>query len=285
MNIGFIGLGIMGSAMAGNLLARGFPLVVWNRTTSKTTDLVARGARPATSIGELAGQCNVVCINVTDTPDVEQVLFGPGNVFDRARPGTIVIDHSTIRPDRTVEFAKRLADRQITLLDAPVSGGDVGAKNATLSIMVGGDATAFERVTPVLQTMGKNVVRVGASGAGQVCKACNQICVLVALAGVCEAVAFAQKNGLDARTMVDVVAAGAGGSWQLANLAPKMIAGDLKPAFMIELALKDMKIVEDVAASIGLSLDSFAVSRRRLEQLRDAGHPKLGTQAMILAVK
>jgi 3-hydroxyisobutyrate dehydrogenase len=285
MPIGYIGLGIMGAAMASNLRRRGFDLVVWNRTPAKCEPLIELGATRAGSIGDLSSRCEVIFINVTDTPDVEAVLFDAGGVADSARPGTIVVDHSTIRPDRTKEFAARLLERQITLLDAPVSGGDVGARNGTLSIMVGGDGAALARVRPVLEAMGKRITHVGASGAGQLCKACNQVAVLVTLAGVCEAIALARAGGLDVSSMIEVVSAGAGGSWQLANLGPKIVAGDLKPAFMVELALKDLNIVLEMSKSMGLELDGLEIARARLRQVADEGGGTLGTQAMIRAVE
>lgn len=285
MKIGYIGLGVMGSAMAANLLKAGFSLAVWNRTASKCEPLVAAGATAAGSPAELARQCDVVCINVTDTPDVEAILFGPSGITHGARPGLIVIDHSTIRPDKTREFAVQLAQNSVTLLDAPVSGGDVGARNGTLSIMVGGDAAAFEKCMPIFQAVGKRIVHLGAAGAGQVCKACNQIAVLTTLAGVCEALAFGAKQGVDLAKMIDVVSSGAGGSWQLANLGPKILAGDLQPAFMIDLALKDLRIVADNAAASGLALQTIKQAQQYLEEVQASRGGTLGTQAMIKALE
>jgi 3-hydroxyisobutyrate dehydrogenase len=281
MNVGYLGLGIMGSAMAANLLKAKFALTVWNRTPAKAEPLRAAGARVAASPADAASSCDVICINVTDTGDVAAILFGDGGVASRARAGLIVIDHSTIRPDATRDFAKRLTAIGVTLLDAPVSGGDVGARNGTLSIMVGGDAAAFERCRPVLQAVGKTITHVGDSGAGQVCKACNQIAVLTTLAGVCEAMSYATKNGLDLAKMVEVVGGGAGASWQLANLGPKMIARDFSPGFRIDLALKDLRIVESSGAAVGTELRAIVEARRYLERVRDAGGEGLGTQAMI----
>jgi 3-hydroxyisobutyrate dehydrogenase len=284
MNVGYIGLGIMGSAMAANLLRAGFVLTVWNRTASKTDSLVAAGARRAESPAKLASVCDVVCINVTDTPDVEAVLFGPDSLSEGAKRGLVVIDHSTISPVATRDFARRLAEQSVTLLDAPVSGGDVGARNATLSIMVGGDRTAFEACMPLFRAVGKTITHVGQSGAGQTCKACNQIAVLTTLAGVCEAVAFARVNGLDPSTMLQVVGAGAGGSWQLNNLGPRMVAEDFAPGFMVDLARKDVAIVLDAACRAGLSVQAFEKAARYLDRAADAGLGKLGTQAMLRAV-
>lgn len=281
MNVGYIGLGIMGSAMATNLRKAGFDVTVWNRTTAKTEPLRALGASVAASPADVAARCDVVCINVRDTPDVEAVLFGENGLIHGAKPGLIVIDHSTIRPDATRTFADRLSKKGVTMLDAPVSGGDVGARNGTLSIMVGGDAAAFERCRPIFDAIGKSIVHLGPSGAGQACKACNQIAVLTNLAGVCEAIAFAREQGLDPTKMIEVLSAGAAASWQLANLGPKILANELRPAFRIDLALKDLGIVADAADASQLALDAIAVARRYLQAVADAGGDQLGTQAMI----
>ena len=284
MQVGYIGLGIMGAAMAANLRRAGFDVTVWNRTASKAEPLRLLGATVASSIAELAKHIDVICINVRDTPDVAAVLFGDdgtGGIAANAKRGTIVIDHSTIRPDSTRDFAGRLAQQGITLLDAPVSGGDVGAKNGTLSIMVGGNPAVFERCLPIFKAVGKNIVHVGPSGAGQACKACNQIALFAALAGVCEAFAFGTQQGLDLRKMIEVVSAGAGGSWQLANIGPKILARDLAPAFQIDLALKDLGIVADACATTGLKLEAIDVARQYLQRVADAGGAGLGTQAMI----
>jgi 3-hydroxyisobutyrate dehydrogenase len=285
MKIGYIGLGVMGSAMAANLLSAGFSVSVWNRTASKCESLRGLGADVASSPADLARDCDVICINVTDTPDVEAVLFGEQGIASAARSGLIVIDHSTIRPDKAREFAERLAAQSVVMLDAPVSGGDVGARSGTLSIMVGGDAATFEKCKPIFEAVGKRIVHLGDAGAGQVCKACNQIAVLTTLAGVCEAMVFGAKQGVDLAKMIEVVGSGAGGSWQLANLGPKILAGDLKPAFMIDLALKDLRIVADNAAASGLTLEAVTRAQQYLEEVKAGGGGALGTQAMILALE
>lgn len=285
MNVGYIGLGVMGSAMAANLLKAGFSLTVWNRTASRCGPLRDAGARVSASVADLVRSSDVVCINVTDTPDVEAILFGPGGVSESARPGLVVIDHSTIRPDKSRAFAERLAQQSVTLLDAPVSGGDVGARSGTLSIMVGGDTQAFATCMPIFNAVGKRIVHLGGAGSGQLCKACNQVAVLVTLMGVCEALTLGAKGGLDLRKMIDVVGGGAGGSWQLANLGTKILAGDLKPAFMIDLALKDLRIVLDNASSLNVELPGVLQSMAYLEQVRAEGGGALGTQAMIKALE
>ncbi|MFT3785796.1 MAG: NAD(P)-dependent oxidoreductase [Tepidisphaeraceae bacterium] len=284
MNIGYLGLGIMGSAMAANLLRAGHSVTVWNRTTSKTSPLAKLGASVGDSPADVASKVQVLCINVTDTPDVETLLFGKQGVAAGAKRGLVVVDHSTISPDATRDFAKRLKKQGVTLLDAPVSGGDVGARNGTLSIMVGGDAKVFDRAKPVLEAVGKNILHVGPSGAGQACKACNQIAVLLTLAGVSEAIAFARSLKLDVNKMLDVVGAGAGASWQLSNLGPKIVKKDFAPGFMIDLALKDLGIVLASAKRSKLKLDGAKLAQRYLKQVQAKKGGRLGTQAMAKAV-
>jgi len=285
-HVGYVGMGIMGAPMALNLLKAGFAVTVWNRTPGKCDAVAAAGGRVADSLAALAqARPDVVCLNVTDTPDVEAVLFGPGSdgsggLAAHAARGLIVIDHSTISPTATQGFNDRLARRGVTLLDAPVSGGDVGAQQGTLSIMVGGDEAAYERCLPVLRAVGKAITRVGGSGMGQACKACNQIAVVNALVGVCEALRLARKLGLDARAMIDVVGAGAGGSWQLSNLGPKIAAGDFNPGFMVDYVLKDLAIVRAAAAELGMSLDATAAVEARFRQVQQSGGGRLGTQAL-----
>lgn len=290
--VGYIGLGIMGAPMAGNLMDAGYEMVVWNRTASKMQPLVKRGATAAESPADVARRgARVIFTNVSDTPDVEAVLFGDNGVADGVSEdtsggeggGLIVVDHSTISPTRTQEFAERLAKQGVTLLDAPVSGGDVGAKAGTLSIMVGGPPDAVARCMPLFEVVGKNIVHVGGPGMGQVCKACNQVCVTVTLMGVCEALALAKKSGLDPDVMIQAISGGAAGSWQLSNLGPKITAGDFDPGFMIDLVLKDLRIVAESAKQHGLPLDAATLVQSRYQHAQHLGHGKSGTQAMAKA--
>lgn len=284
-HVGYLGLGIMGTPMAANLLQAGFDVTVWNRTAGKSGPLEKLGAKVADSPAALAGAgVDVICVNVTDTPDVEAVLFGDNGIASSARPGLIVIDHSTINPVAAKDFAERLLKQGVTLLDAPVSGGDIGAKAGTLSIMIGGPADAVQRAMPILQAVGKNIVHVGDAGAGQACKACNQIAVVCALTGVCESIALAKKCGLDPRKMLDVVGGGAGGSWQLTNLGPKILEGDYAPGFAVDMVLKDLGILDEVSRSLGVELKGTAVARENFRQVAEAGGGGLGTQAMAKAV-
>ncbi len=282
--IGYIGLGIMGAPMARNLLQAGYELVVWNRTRSKCEALVQAGAEIADSPADLARRnVEVICTNVTDTPDVEAVLLGENGVIHGAKRGLIVIDHSTISPEATRRMSTELAERGVTLLDAPVSGGDVGARDGTLSIMVGGPPAAFERCLPMLKAVGKRITRVGDSGMGQVCKACNQIAVSCTLMGVCEAMALAKKSGLDHEKMIEVLSAGAASSWQLTSLGLKIAAEDFAPGFMIDLVLKDLSIVMESAKAGGLTLAGTRAAKGYFEQVAQSGGGKLGTQAMAKA--
>lgn len=284
MKVGYIGLGIMGSAMASNLLKAGFPLTVWNRTPQKAETLKSLNATWADSPAQLARECDVVCINVTDTPDVEAILFGENGIEAGAHSGLIVIDHSTISPESTRKFADRLKARGIQFLDAPVTGGDIGAKAGTLTIMVGGFEMAFENALPILKAVGRNVTYLGPSGSGQVAKACNQIALFCALAGVCEAIEFARSNGIDPTKMIDVVSTGAGGSWQLANIGPKIIEGNFAPGFMIDLAVKDLNMVMASADAHDLELEVVEKALEYLKRVQASSGGKLGTPAMAKAI-
>lgn len=279
--VGYIGLGIMGGAMAANLIKAGHSLVVWNRSAARGRALVDQGAVLATSPADVAARgATVIFINVTNTPDVEQVIFGENGIAAKAGRGTIIVDNSTINPVETQRFASRLTEQGLELLDAPVSGGDVGARNGTLSIMVGGSEAAFNKVLPLFQAMGKNIRHLGPSGMGQVCKACNQIAVTLNLLGVCEAMALAKKSGLDPQKMIDAISGGAASSWQLVNLAPRIAKGDMDPGFMIDLVLKDLAIVGDTARAHKLPLNATALVEGYFRGVAAGGGGKLGTQAI-----
>ncbi len=283
--IGFIGLGIMGSPMAGHLLAAGLPLSVYSRTRSKASALVERGAVWCDSPADVASDCDILCTIVTDTPDVEAVLFGDRGACQTLGAGTCVVDMSTISPDATREFAARLSERDVVMLDAPVTGGDVGAQNATLTIMVGGPEVAFSRVRPVLEHLGRTVVHVGPTGSGQALKACNQVLCALNMVGICEALTLARRSGLDLDLALETLAGGAGGSWAWANLGRKIVDNDLQPAFMIKLIQKDLRIVQDAAQRLGVPLVGTALAQQlfRAVEAAPAGGD-LGTQAMIKAI-
>ena len=278
---GYVGTGIMGAAMARNLLRGGVSLTVCNRTRAKAEALVPDGAEVVDSPADVvAAGAQVVFVNVPDTPDVEGVLFGDEGLATQPIEGVVVVDHSTICPVATRGFAERLAEHGATLVDAPVSGGDVGARDGTLSIMCGGDRAAYDRVLPLLELVGKRATHLGPAGSGQACKACNQVAVVGALASVCEALALAKASGLDLDQVVEVVSAGAAGSWQLANLGPRIARGDHAPGFMIDLLLKDLRLVDGAAAEHGLPLPVTRLVETLYRAADAAGDGRQGTQAL-----
>lgn len=284
--IGFIGLGIMGLPMAGHLLRAGYRLFVHTRTATKARPVLDAGAVWCETPAEVARHCELLITIVTDTPDVEAVLFGEDGAAATLAPNTCVVDMTTISPKATRRFAETLLERKITLLDAPVTGGDVGARNATLTIMVGGPRAAFERVRPVLDVLGKRIVHVGPSGSGQMLKACNQVLCAVNMIAVCEALTLAKRSGLDTRTAIETLGGGAGGSWALTNLGSKIAERDLDPAFMIKLMQKDLRIVQDAARELGVALPGTALAQQLFRAVEaEPGGRELGTQAMIKAIE
>lgn len=284
-NVAFIGLGIMGRAMAANVLRAGFELTVWNRTASRMEPLVAAGARAALSPRDAASDADAVITIVTDSPDVEEVLLGPDGVIHGARPGTIVIDMSTISPERTRFLSERLGEKGIIMLDAPVTGGDVGAREGTLSIMVGGDEQAFRRCLPLFQAMGRHIVHVGPNGAGQTVKLCNQVIVALNLLAMAEGLALAAKAGVDVEKMLSVVQKGAAGSWALDHLAPRVLRGDYAPGFMVKLQQKDLRLALETAAQVGLPLIGTGVVQQLLRSVEAYGGGEDGTQAIVTALE
>jgi 3-hydroxyisobutyrate dehydrogenase len=283
--IGFIGLGIMGRGMARNILKAGFPLRVWNRTASRMDELAAEGAGPASSPGDLAFHSDIIITCVSDTPDVEQVLLGEGGVIHGARPGSLVIDMSTISPQATQRIAAQLAERHIHMLDAPVSGGSEGAARGTLSIMVGGDVIQFERALPVFQAMGTTITHLGPIGAGQTTKLVNQILVVGHALAMSEALLFAQAGGVDLRKALEAVSGGAAGSWMLSNRGPQILARDWRPGFTIDLQQKDLRLVLQEADRLGVPLPGTALIHQlyRTLQARGLGHE--GNHALIKALE
>jgi len=285
LRVGFIGLGIMGRSMARNVYNAGFPVTVWNRTPSKMEEARAWGAATADSPRAVAEASDVVITIVGDTPDVREVVEGPGGVLEGARPGLIYVDMSTISPEATREIAAKAAERGVRMLDAPVSGGDIGARQGTLSIMVGGDAETLEEVRPVFEAMGKNIVHCGPIGAGQTVKACNQILCAVTLVGVVEALAFARKAGVDMEKMLQVTTKGAGASWALENLGGRIVKGNLDPGFSVRFQQKDLRIVLQSAEAMQLPLFGTAVANQMLRVVQAHGGDENGTQALIRAME
>ena len=280
MKIGYIGLGIMGQPMALNLLKAGHSLWVFNRTASKAESLSQAGAVVAQSPAAVAREVEVVFINVPDTPDVESVIFGQNGIAESAQAGLTVIDNSTISPRATREFAERLRDKGVHYLDAPVSGGDVGAQKGTLAIMVGGDEAIFQRYVSLFEALGSKIVHVGSVGAGQTCKACNQLFCALHMLACSEGIALARNAGLDPAVMVDVVSSGAGGSWALSNLGPKIVENDMKPGFMIDLLVKDLRLVAELAQEAQAGITGAALAQQLFVAAQANGLGKLGTQAL-----
>ena len=284
-NIGFIGLGIMGKPMALNLIKAGFDVTVYNRTASKAEPVVSQGAKKANSPREVAEQTTVVITIVSDTPDVENVILGENGVIEGIRPDSVVIDMSTISPEATRRIAGRLKEKGAHMLDAPVSGGEQGAIDGTLAIMVGGDTEIFERCQPIFQAMGKNIIHVGSSGMGQTVKLVNQILVAGTLNAVVEALIFAQKSGVNLEKAIDAVKGGAAASWQLINLAPRIIKRDFQPGFMIDLMQKDLNLVMRTADEMKVPLPVTSLVHQMYYSLQSAGEGKSGTQALVKALE
>jgi 3-hydroxyisobutyrate dehydrogenase len=282
--VGFIGLGIMGAPMAGNLLNAGFRVTVWNRSPSRSQPLVEAGAQGADSPAAVAAASEVTISCVTNSPDVEEVALGPAGVIEGAKPGSVYIDCSTIAPATARRVAEHLKAKQIDMLDAPVSGGDVGARAGTLAIMAGGDAAVFERCLPVLQAMGKTIVHVGPSGAGQVVKCCNQVAGGLNLLAAAEAINLARKAGVDPARMLEVVSAGAAGSWMLSNLAPRAVNRDYAPGFMVDLMQKDLRLVLDEANESHTPLPGTALVSQLFQSIQAEGRGRDGTQALVDAI-
>ncbi len=285
LRVGVIGLGIMGSGMAHNLVKAGHPVSVWNRTVSRSEPLAAVGATVASSPAELASAVDVVLVCVSDTPDVEAVLFGPDGAGSGLRSGSLLIDASTIAPDATRAFAARLAEAGVDYLDAPVSGGSEGAVNGTLSIMVGGTPAAFERGRPVLEAIGRTITHVGPVGAGQTCKLVNQVLVVGNMLAVAEALLLASAGGLDLSTTIAAVQGGAAGSWMLANRGPQVVADDWRPGFTIDLQQKDLRLVLEAADSLGVPLLGTASIFQMYRTLQAAGLGAEGNHALVKAVE
>ncbi len=282
--IAFIGLGIMGGPMAGHLVAAGFDVVGFNRTPDKVAKLVERGGRGATSIAEAVKDADVVAVMVPDSPDVREVLAGEGGVFDNARPGTLVIDFSSIRPDVTMELAAQARERGLRILDAPVSGGEAGAVAASLSIMVGGEPADFAAASPVFDAVGRTVVHVGPSGSGQTVKAANQLIVAGNIELLAEAVVFLEAYGVDLRAALTVLGGGLAGSKVLDQKGDAMLARAFQPGFRVELHHKDLGIVTTAAREAGVVIPLGALVAQLMASLRANGDGGLDHSALLRGV-
>lgn len=288
LTVGWIGTGVMGSSMAGHLLDAGCRLVVFNRSSEKSGPLIRRGAEAADSPAEVARRCDIVFTMVGYPRDVRQVVLGEeadSGVLSGLRPGGILVDMTTSEPALAEEIAERALLVGGRALDAPVSGGDIGARNATLSIMVGGDSETFARVLPLFQRLGKTIVLQGGPGAGQHTKMVNQILVAASMIGVCEALLYAEKAGLDVTTVLQSVSSGAAGSWSLANLGPRIVQGDFAPGFYVEHFIKDMRIALSEAERMRVALPGLALVSQLYNAVAAQGHARSGTQALMIALK
>ena len=272
VKVGFVGLGTMGVAMAANAARAGFEVSAWNRTPGRSGDLETLGVQILDSPAAVAAASDIVITMVSDTPDVEAVLFGPNGVAEGAKAGSLVVDMSTIAPSGTRDFAARLAERQVQMLDAPVSGGSEGAKKATLSIFVGGDAADLERARPVLQSLGTTITHVGPIGAGQAVKAVNQVILAGTYLGVAEGIVLALKAGLDVDQVVAALSGGAAQSWVLANRSGRMKDNDYPLGFKVALHRKDLGIALGMARELGASLPVSALAEAIEAGLIGQGH-------------
>ncbi|MCC6568235.1 MAG: NAD-binding protein [Anaerolineales bacterium] len=281
LKVGYIGLGLMGKSIARNILKAGFPVVAHNRSRAAVDELVAEGATAASSPSEVASQADVVFTNLPDSPDVEQVVLGENGIITGARAGLIYVDNSTIKPASARMIAETLKEKNVFALDAPVSGGDIGARNATLTIMVGGDASALERVMPVLRAMGKTVTHVGDAGAGQVAKAANQIMVAAQMVAMGELLVFAKKAGVDPRKVVDAIKGGAAQCWTLDVKPPRLFDGNRNPGFKSRMQLKDLRIVMETAKEYDIPISSTIENTKLFQQMIDAGMGELDNSAVV----
>lgn len=284
-HVAFLGLGTMGGAMAANLARAGFPVAAWNRTPGRAAELAELGVHMAGTPAEAAAAADIVVICVSDTPDVETVLFGPDGVVEGARPGTLVVDCSTIAPSGSWDFAARLRERDLAMIDAPVSGGSEGARNATLSIFVGGDARDVERARPVLDALGRTVTHVGPIGAGQAVKAVNQVILAGTYLGVAEGIVLAIKAGLDVEQVVEALGGGAAQSWVLANRSGRMLDNDYPLGFKVALHRKDLGIALDLAGRLGAALPVSALAAQLESGLMARGHGDDDMSALARAIR
>ena len=282
--IGWIGTGVMGASMAGHLLAAGASVTVTTRSRARAQALLDAGAQWADTPAEAAREADVVFTMVGFPSDVREVVLGPEGVLGAAGAGTVIVDTTTSEPSLAVEIARAAAQRDVQSIDAPVSGGDVGARNAALSIMVGGEAEAVERVRPLLELMGKTIVHQGPAGAGQHTKMVNQTLIASGMIGVCEALLYAHRAGLDPESVLASVGGGAAGSWSLTNYAPRMLAGDFAPGFMVDHFIKDMEIALGEARRMNLALPGLSLAHELYLALRAQGGGADGTQALIRAL-
>lgn len=280
-HIAFIGVGIMGKSMVRNLMAAGFRLTIYSRTRSKCEDLLTEGATWADTVADCVREADAVCSIVGYPQDVEEVYFGSGGILENAKEGAYVIDMTTTSPSLATRIHAAAKDAGLRPMDAPVTGGDSGAKAGTLTILVGGERADFDACLPLFEAMGKNIVYMGGPGMGQHAKMANQIAIAGALSGVCEALSYARAKGLDPSTLLSAISAGAAGSFQMSQLAPKMVAGDFNPGFILSHFIKDMGLADAEALQEGITLPVLEQVLTQCRTLEARGLGQLGTQSLI----
>ncbi|WP_079524863.1 NAD(P)-dependent oxidoreductase [Solibacillus isronensis] len=279
--IGFIGTGVMGASIVMHLLNAGHDVTIYTRTKSKAADLISAGAKWAETPAQASIEQDIIFTMVGYPKDVEEVYIGENGIFSAAKQGAIVIDMTTSEPTLAKKLYHEASERGLHSLDAPVSGGDIGAKNGTLSLMVGGDRDVFEKMQPIFELFGQNIIYQGVAGSGQHTKMCNQIAIASGMIGVCESMAYGLKAGLTMDEVLCSITAGAAGSWSLSNLAPRMLKGNLEPGFYIKHIIKDMKIALDEAERMNLQLPGLSLAKSMYDQLLEEGYGDNGTQALI----
>ncbi len=283
--VGWIGTGVMGAAMAGHIQDAGYELTVYNRTRAKAERLLARGATWSRTPREMADRCDVIFTMVGFPADVRQVVLGEDGVVHAVRAGSVLVDMTTSQPALARELDDALKARGAAAVDAPVSGGDVGARQAALSIMVGGDREVVDGLMPLFKCMGKLIVHHGPAGAGQHAKMCNQILIASSMISVCECLLYGYKAGLDLRKVIESVGSGAAGSWAINNLGPRILRRDFDPGFFVEHFLKDMGIALEEAERMGIVLPGLALANQLYLSVKALGHGRSGTQALMVALE
>jgi 3-hydroxyisobutyrate dehydrogenase len=284
LRIGWIGTGVMGAPMAGHLLAAGYPVSVFNRTRNRAEGLIADGAGWRDSPAALASDCDAVFMMLGYPADVSETVLGDGGVLEALAPGSLLIDMTTSEPALAEEIHRAATAKGVHALDAPVSGGDVGARNATLVIMVGGEAEAYERAQPMLSALGQTIVHQGGAGCGQQTKVMNQIVIAAGMIGICEALVYAHRAGLDVERAIDTIKDGAAGSWSLTNYGPRLLRGDLEPGFKVDHFIKDLGIALSDARRLGVSLPGTALAQQLYVAAASQGLGQKGTHALAVAV-
>ncbi|AZB42600.1 NAD(P)-dependent oxidoreductase [Bacillus sp. FJAT-42376] len=276
----FIGIGVMGKSMAGHLMDKGYSLSVYTRTKTKADELIKKGAIWADTVQEAAAEADFVITMVGYPHDVEAIYLGENGIIESAKTGAILIDMTTSKPSLAIRIADAARSRGLEAIDAPVSGGDVGAREAKLAIMAGGDRDAFEKCLPLFEAMGNNIVYQGPAGSGQHTKMSNQIAIASGMIAACEALAYAEKSGLDPENVLKSISTGAAGSWSLSNLAPRMLKGNFEPGFYVKHFIKDMKIAKEESESFGMKVPGLDLALSLYEKLEEMGEENSGTHAL-----